>query len=338
MLTLLLAVLAATTPRSDSVPSALRIAVDSSHHDVLLTYTVPSGSGHDMADMEGMEGMQHVHHGHHVERLLRFTWPVDGWVRGARVEYRDAHGNMAGDVRVHHLTLLNFDRAQLVHGGIERVWAAGEETSPVMLPATVGVPLSGGSHMGLVVAYMPMSMPAGTVITVRLRWTPRNTVPEPVSIIPVPLDVSGHIGASPAYDLPPGRSERAITFRMPLTGRMLGAGGHLHDYAVELRLQDVASGDVLVRLVPRLDSLGHVLSVPQKLFGISGGGRRLVRGREYRVVAVYDNPTGDTLVDGAMGEMGVAFMPDHLRDWPPLRPSDPGLIADLKRLDELGRS
>jgi hypothetical protein len=189
--------------------------------------------------------------------------------------------------------------------------------------------------MGLVVAYAGSAVPPGTEVTVRLRWTPQNTVPRPVSLIPLALDVSGHIGASPSYDLAPGHSERTLEFTLPLTGRMLAAGGHLHDYATELRLEEVATGRVLVRLVPSRDADGHVRAVPQKLFGINGAGRELKAGVRYRLVSVYDNPTGELVRDGAMGEMGIAFVPDDLGKWPELDRDDPALAADLQRLDGL---
>lgn len=309
-----------------------RVAVDSARHEVILTHVAP-----DQATDPAMEmhATHHAGHEHHSEMLDRFEWPVDGWVRGARIECRAADGTLLPQSLVHHLTLINFDRPQLVHAGVERVWAAGAESSPVMLPAGVGVPLGSGTDMGLVVAYSAANVPPGTTVTVRLRWTPKNTMPRPVSLIPIALDVSGHIGASPAYDLEPGHSERSIEFTLPLGGRMLAVGGHLHDYATELRLEEVATGRVLARLVPSRDAAGHVQAVPQKIFGISGAGRQLKAGVRYRLVSVYDNPAGEVIPDGAMGEMGIAFVPDDLGAWPSLNRNDPALTADLRRLDGL---
>ncbi|HEX6992010.1 MAG TPA: hypothetical protein VF151_08995 [Gemmatimonadales bacterium] len=311
---------------------AFTVVVDSAHHEIVLSYVAPERSGD-----RGME-MHAAHHGahsDHSETLNRFTWPVDGWVRGASVECKAADGTRLSQGLVHHLTLINFDRPQLVHAGVERVWAAGAETAPVMLPAGVGVPLTSGTSMGLVVAYSASAVTSGTTVIVRLRWTPRNTVPRPVSLIPLALDVSGHVGATPAYDLAAGHSERSLEFTLPLPGRMLAAGGHLHDYATELRLEEVETGRVLVRLIPARDAKGHVLGMPQKLFGVGGTGRQLKAGVRYRLVSVYDNPTGELVPDGAMGEMGIAFVPDNLTAWPALNRNDPALAADLRRLNGL---
>jgi hypothetical protein len=75
--------------------------------------------------------------------------------------------------------------------------------------------------------------------------------------------------------------------------------------------------------------------MPQKLFGVGGTGRQLKAGVRYRLVSVYDNLTGEPIPDGAMGEMGIAFVPDKLMAWPALNRDDPALAADLRRLDGL---
>ncbi|HET7111867.1 MAG TPA: hypothetical protein VFI41_13425 [Gemmatimonadales bacterium] len=314
---------------------AFTVTVDSAHREIVLSYVAPEQSGEMGMEMPATHNGAHAEHS---ETLNRFTWPVDGWIRGANVECKAADGSRLSQSLVHHLTLINFDRPQLVHAGVERVWAAGAETAPVMLPATVGVPLSRGTSMGLVVAYSALAVSPGTAVIVRLRWTPGNTVPRPVSLIPLALDVSGHIGATPAYDLAAGHSERSLEFTLPLPGRMLAAGGHLHDYATELRLEEVGTGRVLVRLIPARDAQGHVLGLPQALFGVGGSGRRLKAGVRYRLVSVYDNPTGELIPDGAMGEMGIAFVPDNLAAWPALNRGDPALAADLRRLDGMAPS
>lgn len=57
--------------------------------------------------------------------------------------------------------------------------------------------------------------------------------------------------------------------------------------------------------------------MPIQVPGAGGDGILLRAGRTYRVVARYDNPTGETLVDGAMGLMIGIFAPDRpdMRLW-----------------------
>ena len=54
---------------------------------------------------------------------------------------------------LHHITLLNFDRRQLISPYVERLFAFGNETKSVMVPKTVGVPMSSGFHMGMYMAW-----------------------------------------------------------------------------------------------------------------------------------------------------------------------------------------
>ena len=72
--------------------------------------------------------------------------------------------------------------------------------------------------------------------------------------------------------------------------------------------------------------------MPRELYGVSGRGRKLEGGKRYRVVAVYDNPTGEMIPLGGMGELGIGFTPDDAEEWPSLDPTDPDIAGDLANL------
>lgn len=314
--------LAQTAP---TAASPIRVTTDSSQHEIIVEYLV--------TPHEAVEG--HDHHGAHVahvQRMVRFPSPITGWFRSARLEMFDAAGSPISQRSLHHFNLLNMSRRQLVHGGVERMWAAGQETEAVELPAGVGMPVSSEMMLGIVVAYDPALLPPGSKVRLHLHWTPRNTTPRPVDIFPLPLDVNYAVGRSAAYDLPPGRSERSHEFVMPISGRMLGVGGHMHDYGVLLRLEEAASGKRIFELEAKTDSAGKLISIPREVYGVAGRGRKLEGGRRYRIVAVYDNPTGATIPLGGMGEVGIGFTPDDMDDWPPLDPTDPDVAGDLRHL------
>jgi hypothetical protein len=326
------------SPSGGMLASPLTVRIDSAHHDVLLTYRVP-------APPPAGDPLHHSHHasgavsptshaGGHVQRFVPFTWPVHGWLRGARVELADAAGHPVPQRLLHHINLLDLSRPQLIHAGLERLWAAGAESDPVMLPAGVGVPLAAGTALGLAIAYDPMNLPEGSTVTVRARWMPSNMNPRPRDVFPVLVDVNHQVGRSASYDLEPGRSERSFEFDWPLDGHILGVGGHLHDFGIELRIMDVELQTVVIRLTARRDSAGRVLGMPHALFGVHGDGKRMVAGRRYRLVAVYDNP-GPAIPDGAMGEIGMAFMPDDVAAWPALVPGDEAIADDLAHLQAL---
>jgi hypothetical protein len=71
-----------------------------------------------------------------------------------------------------------------------------------------------------------------------------------------------------------------------------------------------------------------LLGVDRKLFALQGQGLRIRANHRYRLVAVYDNPTSDSLRD-VMGEMMGVFAPDHIREWPSVSVEDSDYVADL---------
>jgi len=170
-------------------------------------------------------------------------------------------------------------------------------------------------------------------LVVTYRWSPTNLNPRPLDVLPLYVDVNYRgAGQTDSYDLPTGRSAKQFEFTMPIDGRLLGAGGHLHDHAVELRLDEAESGRNLVHLKARLGPGGEIQEVTRDLFGVRGDGIRLHAGRRYRLTAVYDNPTGATIGNGAMGIMIGLFAPSDLREWPRVDRDNPGIRADLQAI------
>ncbi|MEO8138429.1 MAG: hypothetical protein ABI742_02225 [Gemmatimonadota bacterium] len=55
-------------------------------------------------------------------------------------------------------------------------------------------------------------------------------------------------------------------------------------------------------------------------------------------MAVYENPTADTLVKGAMGSMVGIFAPRSMERWPRLEPEDSLFKRDLRFLARRGNA
>jgi len=140
------------------------------------------------------------------------------------------------------------------------------------------------------------------------------------------------VGGQNTFDVPPGKSIRAHEFTLPVGGRLLGVGGHMHDYGTRVWLEDVESGKVLTQVEAERDADGKLVKIGRKLFGVSGDGLRLKANRRYRVVGEYDNPTGETRVKGAMASMVGLFVPDDMARWPAIDPGDPTCRRDLASL------
>jgi hypothetical protein len=123
---------------------------------------------------------------------------------------------------------------------------------------------------------------------------------------------------------------------MPLTGRVLAIGGHAHDYAEFVALEEVESGKTIIMLKAETAPSGLLLKMPRKYYGIRGEGLKLTAGKRYRVRADYNNVTGKVIPSGAMGLLAGAFAPDDLAEWPALDPDNPDIQADISMLEKIG--
>jgi len=315
----------------------LTVRVDPRHHEVILTF------GPVDVPRQQPSGQPHHHGGEaagHDVPLMSFDWPVDCWANGFRLTIVDRLGGKLSNRLVHHLNVIHLGRRQLVEPVFERTFAIGQETGKVVLPPSIGVRLERGSPLAVHLAWENMSDADLEDVTLELaiHYLPANTVPAPREIHPVPLDVAFTPGGSNSFDLPPGASVFGREFRFPISGRVLGLGAHLHDYARSIRLEDVESGKVLGILHTRADSTGRVQGIERIIYGAYGEGLRIRKERTYRVVAEYDNPTGQVIPLGGMAIMGAIFMPDNPREWPALDRSSPGLQADMAMLERRATS
>ena len=268
--------------------------------------------------------------------MLRFEWPVDAYLTGFAVELRDADGRALPREILHHLIGVNYDRRQLVYPALERTFGWGTETEKVTLPTGVGVPMAAGQRLGFYVAWHNETAREirGARLLIRIPYAAARTIK--VAVLPFYVDVRNVIGGVTTFLVPPGRSEQAYEFTVPVSGRMIAIGGHIHDYGVAMRLEDAVSGKVLVRLKAKRDASGHVLAVPRFIWGFHEDALPLTAGHRYRVVSEYDNTSGHPVEAGGMGQLNGAFEPDDLARWPRLDTSDPELQRDIAALPRAG--
>lgn len=255
--------------------------------------------------------------------------PVDGWVTDFRARVLDDRGQELPRVILHHFNLVRPDRRELFFPAMQRLVAAGQETGHIGIPFPFGVPVSKGDTL-LVVAMVhnPTGRPLQVTIEGRLHydtpaWLDRLGVqPFYMDIQPPPQ------GAS--FDLPPGRSTFTWEGSPAIDVEVLGLGGHLHEYAVELRLEELrpdGEPKVLWRVSPEFRPDGRVAEIPRKTYLLRLG-LGLSRDRTYRMVAIYDNPTGETIPAGGMAELAGVVWPRA--SWPRTDPDDPTFLADYR--------
>ncbi|MBK8004114.1 MAG: hypothetical protein IPK12_09290 [Gemmatimonadetes bacterium] len=334
MLALMLAAaIAGAPPGSPRDDPTVRVRVDSTRHEVIVV-----AGWWDLPNMPPMTGAMHDHGASHDTPVQQFTWPVDGWFRGFKLEVRDRHGRVLPRRIMHHLIAVNYDRRQLLYPAAERLFGAGTETADATIPATIGVPLPRGTNLGFYVAWHNDTGEdlEGVELTMRLEYSPANLNPRPLDVMPLYMDVNLTVGGSNSFDVPPGRSEKGYEFTLPIGGRLIGYSGHLHDYGVSVRLEDVETGKVVARVTATRDRQGKVSKVSRSLPGLRGAGVRLKANHRYRVVGTYDNPTGETLVNGAMAHIAALFAPDNVKDWPAVDLADPTFQTDLASLELRG--
>ena len=305
------------------------VQVDSGHRALVVTagpFRLPAASA-------SMAGMPHDMMGDTNLPVARFEWPLDTWVRGAQVKVVDGRGQPLPRQLLHHLTIENFDRRELVYPVAERLLSMGKETQDISLPRTVGIPMKAGQRLGVWVMWENDTGREldSVFLRITLRWTAPNQVPRPINALPFHVDANLHVVGHNTFDVPPGGVSKIFEFTVPVGGHLLAASGHLHDHGVSLRLEDGETGKPLVTVTAKRDTEGHVLGVSRELLALRGQGPHLSARHRYRLVVRYDNPTADTLTD-VMGIMGGLFAPDDIRRWPPINPQDSTYAADLRLL------
>lgn len=297
----------------------LRMVVDSSRKEMVIELgpiDFPAKADHHVMPQPTTRGVQ---------------VPITGWIHGFRIELEDRAGRPVPQVLLHHINVIAAERRELFSNIMLRVAAAGQETGPAVLPRMVGMRVEEGEEL-LVPAMLHNPTPKsyhGVMIRVRMPYTPADTWLRPLSAYPFYLDVMPPAGETHAFDIPPGRSEKSWEARPALPGRILGVGGHLHKYGVALRLENVTTGKVIWETAPVTDEDGEVIGMPVKKF-FWRLGVPVRPDHTYRLTAVYENPTGEVIPDGAMGALGGVFLPARGARWPSIDPDHPDYQLDLR--------
>jgi hypothetical protein len=260
-----------------------------------------------------------AHAGHDAVRQpppLTGVVPVDGWLRGYVVEFVDASGVPVTKRVLHHLNVIAPEKRELFSPIMLRIAAAGPETAPVALPGPVAYRVRAGDTL---LVSMMLHNPtdhaySGVRMRVRMPYSKPTWWRRPFSVVPFYLDVMPPAG-SHSFDIPPGRSEFYWEGRPVIGGRIVGMSGHIHKYGVQLRLEDRTENRVLWQARPVADSTGEIVAMPVSMF-MRQLGLTMRPDHVYRLVAVYENPTGQTIVDGGMGALGGVVWPTGSTPWP----------------------
>jgi hypothetical protein len=121
-----------------------------------------------------------------------------------------------------------------------RIFAAGNERTGGAMPEGFGVPVGQGPWGGVLELMNMSTEPRIVYIEATVRWVPAAT-PGIAPVTPVWLDIDS-CGDS-EVDVGSGRTDLVWDWPSTLTGRIVAAGGHVHDGGVWLSLHNQGNGE-----------------------------------------------------------------------------------------------
>jgi hypothetical protein len=240
---------------------------------------------------------------------LEWQIPIDGWLLAYSPKLVDASGNTVPGRVLHHTAFWNENRADfLCPNKEEHIFGAGGELTNWAEVRGYGYRVQMGDKIRIeTMVHNPTDTSYDKVyLEVTIPYQQAADGPPLKSLYPTWMDVKS-CGNS-AYDLPAGKSEQTGTVTVKYAGVLLGVGGHMHDYAKQLALEDVTQKETVARLEAKVDEHGELLSMPTVLF-VDRGGYKFFAGDVLKVSATYDNASGKLRRDGAMGIVVGYFVP-----------------------------
>ncbi len=272
---------------------------------------------------------------HALEQLAvqEGTVPFDLMIRGFRIEAIDGDGDPVPQDIVHHSNILDPERRELFLPIMRRVLAASHETKPQRLPGWLfGLPLiEGDRFLALCMLHNPTAESYEDVMirfVIEYERGTRSSLFPLYTVYPFHLDAMFPLG-SKAFDLPPGEFSMSWEGSPAIPGGIMGMGGHAHQYATRLVLEDVTTGDILYDMAPSQHEDGSIEEIPVVRYTRRGIGRPIYPSHVYRVTVHYYNPTGEVIVDGGMGSVAGVFVPAAGAVWPMADPMDQLFAADF---------
>lgn len=257
-------------------------------------------------------------------------FPVDGWIHGFELEMVNGQGESIPMDVLHHVNFIDPDKRELFSPISRRVMAAGRETSTERLPRVIGYPVAQGDRMMIAAMFadpLEVDFPDATLVVRFFYSAESDGFIQPRNVYPFYLDVMGPLGVKD-FPVPPGKTVKSWEGKPAVDGRILGIGGHVHDYATRLSLIDVTDGATIWEVEPNGEPGGHVTGVPSDRF-IWSLGKKIYADHTYKIEVEYHNPTDEPAADGGMGAIGGVVWVGKDVEWPEFDRTDDTYIADL---------
>src|SRR5712692_6321811 len=167
---------------------------------------------------------------------LFWSVPFDGWLVAYHPRLLDAAGHPVPGRLLHHAAFWNTRRSDfLCPNKEEHVFGAGGEMSDWPAIPGYGYRVAKGERIRIGTMFhnpTEIAYPQ-TYLEVRVAYRLANSGGAPLkSVYPTWVDVMECRNSD--YDLKPGASVTSGEFALRKSGRLLGVGGHLHDYGQQL--------------------------------------------------------------------------------------------------------
>lgn len=249
--------------------------------------------------------------------------PIDGWLLAYLPKLVDSGGNAVPGRLLHHTAFWNENRSDfLCPNKEEHIFGAGGELTEWAEVPGYGYRVERDDKIRMeTMVYNPTDISYDKVyLEVTIPYQEAAGGAKVKNFYPAWMDVKS-CGDS-AYDLPPGNSDKVGTVTIKYGGLLLGVGGHMHDYAKRIVLEDVTRKETVAALDAKVDDHGQLISMPTVLF-LDRGGYKFLAGDVLKISASYDNTSGKLLREGAMGIVVGYFVPADDRAMAALRRTPP---------------
>lgn len=230
------------------------------------------------------------------------------YLTGADVDMVYADGktaNLDTGVMLHHTVVFNSGRPDatcapdtIVGSFGERFFAAGNERTSGELPDGFGYHLGSDPVRGIA-ELMNHTAEAKTVyIVVNMRHVP-DTTPGIKAVTPVWMDMNNCNTSQ--YSVPAGPSNQVWRWTSTITGRVVGAGGHVHDGGLRTVLANETTGETMCSSYAgygtKPEFMGTIESMSTCIHDRIGTVRA---GEVLSIDTYYDSPTAQDDVMGIM--------------------------------------
>ena len=236
-----------------------------------------------------------------------WTIPVDAFLLAYTPRLVDGNGNAVPGTVLHHTAFWNTDRSDfLCPNKEEHIFGAGSElTNWIEIPG-YGYRVQKGDKIRIETMVHNPTTTSYDKVYLEVKIPYADSGASTKSVYPTWMDVQSCGNSS--YDLKAGKNENTGTITVKYNGVLLGVGGHMHDYAKQIILEDTTRKETVATLDAKVDEKGQLLSMPVVTF-FDRGGYKFANGDRLRITATYDNPTGKPLRAGAMGIVVGYFLP-----------------------------